>query len=159
MFRSVRSTRAQRETVSRSETARYRNRRCAGRVMESLKAGDILALSPDDDCTLKMFEYIKAGGAILATRGKPGYFLTHLENAYLTDDFAKGLSVLINNPDLRYRLAEEAKNIRVYSWEEVGRMWLDALKQAVEEYHAPDWRDRRRKMGGKSLTSFIRSAL
>ena len=124
-----------------------------------LNAADIFALSPDDDCTLKMFEYIKAGKAILATRGKPSYFLTHLENAYLTDDFTKGLSELINNTDLRSHLAENVKKIRVYSWKEVARMWLDALTQAVEEYHATNWSDRSRKMGKKSLKNFIRSTL
>lgn len=129
------------------------------RIPSYLKAADILALTPDDDCTLKMFEYIKAGKAILATRGKNGYILTHLENAYLTDDLAKGLRELINNPGLRNRLAEEVKKIRVYTWEEVAQMWIDALNQAVEEYHAPDWRNRCRKVGGKSLKSFLRGAL
>ena len=129
------------------------------RIPSYLKAADILALTPDDDCTLKMFEYIKAGKAILATRGKPGYFLTHLEDAYLTDDLAKGLGELINNPDLRNRLAEEVRKTKVYTWEEVAQMWLDALNQAVEEYHASNWRNRRRKVGGKSLKSFLRNAL
>lgn len=124
-----------------------------------LKAADILALTPDDDCTLKMFEYVKAGKAILATRGKPSYFLTHLENAYLTDDLAKGLREMINSPELRNRLAEGVKKIRVYTWEEVAQMWIDALNQALEEYHDPNWRSRRRKMGKKSLKSFIRGAL
>ena len=124
-----------------------------------LKAAHILAMTPDDDCTLKMFEYIKAGKAILATRGKPGYFLTHLENAYLTDDLAKGLRELISNPVLRNRLAEEVKKIKVYNWDEVAQLWLDALNQAMEEYHAPDWRNRQRKVGGKSFKSFLRGAL
>lgn len=124
-----------------------------------VKAADILALTPDDDCTLKMFEYIKAGKAILASRGRPSYVLTHLENAYLTDDLAKGLFELINNPDLRDRLAEGVKEIKVHTWEEVAQMWLDAINQAVEEYHDPSRGNRRRKVGTKSLKSFFRSAL
>ena len=129
------------------------------RIPGYLKAADILAMTPDDDCTLKMFEYIKAGKAILATRGKPGYFLTHLENAYLTDDLAKGLRELISDPVLRDRITEGVKKIKVYTWGEVAQMWLDALNQAMEEYHAPDWRNRHRKVGGKSFKSFLRSAL
>lgn len=124
-----------------------------------LKAADILALTPDDDSTLKMFEYIKAGSAILGTRGKIGYVLTHLENAYLTDDLARGLRELISNPSLRDKLAQQVRKIRVYTWNEVAHMLLDALSQAVEEYHASDWRNRQRKMGGRSLKSFLRDAL
>jgi glycosyltransferase involved in cell wall biosynthesis len=124
-----------------------------------LKAADILALSPDDDCTLKMFEYIKAGKAILAQRGKPGYFLTHLVNAYLTDDFSKGLNVLINDKKLRQYIENNVRKIRIHSWKEIAQMWLDTLTLAVEEYNDPNWSNRSRKMGGKSLKSFIRSAM
>jgi glycosyltransferase involved in cell wall biosynthesis len=124
-----------------------------------LKAAEVLALTPDDDCTLKMFEYIKAGKAILATRGKTGYFLTHLENAYLTDDFSEGLAELIDHPELRDSLAKNVKKIKVFTWEEIARMWLESMQQAMEEYHGPDWRNRRRKVGPTSLKSFISGAL
>jgi len=124
-----------------------------------LKAADILALTPDDDCTLKMFEYIKAGKAILATRGKASYFLTHMENAYLTEDFSKGLRELINGSELRYKLAEGVKKIKVYTWEEVAQMWRDAIQTALEKFRDKNWRSRRRKVGHKSLASYIRSAL
>jgi glycosyltransferase involved in cell wall biosynthesis len=124
-----------------------------------LKAAKVLALTPDDDCTLKMFEYIKAGKPILATHGKPGYFLTHLENAYLTDDFSKGLAELIDHPELRDLLAKGVMKIKVFTWNEIAQMWLEAIHQALEEYHGPDWRNRRRKLGQESLKGFISSAV
>ena len=124
-----------------------------------MKAADILALTPDDDCTLKMFEYIKAGRAILGTRGKLGYVLSHLENAYLTDDLAGGLRELIGNPALRERLALGVKGMKVFTWEEVAGMWLDALSEAVKEYHAPDWSRRRRHRRTRSLVRFLKDAL
>jgi len=133
--------------VSQSELPRY------------LKAADILAISADDDCTLKMYEYIKAGRAILGIRGKLNYVLTHLENAYLADDLSQGLRELINNAELRNRLAQNVQRFKVYTWDEAARMYLDALTQGLEEYHASSRRDRRRKMGKKSLKSFLRSTL
>ena len=106
-----------------------------------------------------MYEYIKTGKAILATRGKAGYALTHLENAYLTDDLSRGLRELIGNTGLRNRLAEGARKIKIYTWEEVAKMWLNALNQALEEYYAPDWHNRRREMGTKSFKGYIKSTL
>ena len=133
--------------VSQSELPRY------------LKAADILALTPDDDCTLKMYEYIKAGKAILGMRGKLSYVLTHLENAYLAEDLSEGLRVLINNVELRNKLAQSAKRVKVYTWGEVTKMYLDALTQGLEWYHASGRRDRHRKEKTKSLRSFLRSTL
>ena len=98
-----------------------------------LKAADILVLTADDDCTLKMFEYIKAGKAILGIRGRLNYVLTHLENAYLTDDLKKGLKVLIENEGLRKRLADGIKRVKVYTWREVADMYLRVLEEVLRD--------------------------
>ena len=93
-----------------------------------LKAADILVLTADDDCTLKMYEYIKAGKAILGIRGKLNYVLTHMENAYLTDDLFSGLKKLIEDDDLRMRLARNVRRMKVYTWKEIAKMYLNTLK-------------------------------
>ena len=98
-----------------------------------LKAADILVLTADDDCTLKMFEYIKAGKAILGIRGRLNYVLTHLENAYLTDDLKKGLKALVENDELRKRLADGVKRVKVYTWREVADMYLRVLEEILRD--------------------------
>jgi len=98
-----------------------------------LKTADILVLTADDDCTLKMFEYIKAGKAILGIRGRLNYVLTHLENAYLTDDIKKGLKALVENDELRKRLADGVKRVRVYTWREVADMYLRVLEEVLSD--------------------------
>jgi glycosyltransferase involved in cell wall biosynthesis len=96
-----------------------------------LKAADILVLTADDDCTLKMFEYIKAGKTILGIRGRVNYVLTHRENAYLTDDLAKGLKELIEHKDLRDQLANNAKSIKIYTWKEVAGEYIKFLERVT----------------------------
>ena len=96
-----------------------------------LKVADILILTPDQDSCLKMFEYIKAGKPILAFKGKIGYVLTHEENAYLTEDFGKGLRELIADKELRDKIAKNIKNFKVYTWEEIADMHLENLKKLV----------------------------
>jgi glycosyltransferase involved in cell wall biosynthesis len=96
-----------------------------------LKAVDVLVLTADDDCTLKMFEYIKAGKTILGIRGRVNYVLTHRENAYLTDDLAAGLKELIEHKDLRDNLANKIKNIRIYTWKEVAEEYINILEKVI----------------------------
>lgn len=100
-----------------------------------LKSMDILVLTMDNDSCLKMFEYIKAGKTILGIRGKLNYVLSHTENAYLTDDLAKGLMVLINNHELRDHLEENVKKIKVDTWEEIAEKYIYYLSKIVKEYH------------------------
>lgn len=100
-----------------------------------LKAADILVLTADDDCTLKMFEYIKAGKTILGLRGRVNYVLTHRENAYLTDDLAKGLNELIKHEELRNQLANNVKKIKIYTWKEVAREYMGFLENVVYDKH------------------------
>jgi glycosyltransferase involved in cell wall biosynthesis len=96
-----------------------------------LKAADILVLTADDDCTLKMFEYIKAGKTILGLRGRVNYVLTHRENAYLTDDLAKGLKELIENDELRKRLADNVKNMKINTWKDVAADYIKFLEGVI----------------------------
>jgi glycosyltransferase involved in cell wall biosynthesis len=94
-----------------------------------LKAADILVLTADDDCTLKMFEYIKAGKTILGLRGRVNYILTHRENAYLTDDLTKGLKELIDHLELRNQLANNVKKINVNTWKDVAVEYMKFLEK------------------------------
>ena len=94
-----------------------------------LKAMDVFALTSNDDSTLKMFEYLKAGKPILGLRGKLNYFLTHLENAYITDDLSEGLDILIDKPELRAKLAEGAKKVQVKTWEDIAKEYLNILEK------------------------------
>lgn len=96
-----------------------------------LKAADVLVLTADDDCTLKMFEYIKAGKTILGIRGRVNYVLTHRENAYLTDNLTEGLKELIEHKDLRDNLANKVRNIRVYTWKEVAGEYIKFLERVI----------------------------
>ena len=96
-----------------------------------LKASDILVLTMDNDSSLKMFEYIKAEKTILGIRGRLNYFLTHMENAYLTDDLAKGIKKLINDEELRRRLKDGVKKIEVKTWKEVAEDYLKFLDREV----------------------------
>jgi len=96
-----------------------------------LKAADILVLTMDNDSCLKMFEYIKAGKTILGIRGKSNYFLTHMENAYLTDDLAEGIKKLMNDEDLRRRLGGNSAKIAVKTWREIAEDYLKFLDKEV----------------------------
>ena len=96
-----------------------------------LKAADILVLTADDDCTLKMFEYIKTGKPILGIRGRVNYVLTHGEDAYLTADLAKGLTELIKHEDLRMKLANNVQKIKVHTWKEIADEYIAFLERII----------------------------
>jgi glycosyltransferase involved in cell wall biosynthesis len=121
-----------------------------------LKAADILALTADDDCALKMYEYIKSGKAILGQRGRLNYVLSHLDNAYLAEDFSDGLRELIADAALRARLGRNAQSITVHTWEEVARMYLDALTQGLEESRSSS--GRRKPTKRKSPLGYLKDA-
>jgi glycosyltransferase involved in cell wall biosynthesis len=61
--------------------------------------------------------------------------LTHLENAYLTDDLRKGLKALIENEELRLKLAGNVRKLQVYTWEEVAGIYIRILEQIMDDYH------------------------
>ncbi len=99
------------------------------KVGSYLKVADVLVITSDQDSTLKMFEYCEAGKTILARKGRIEYFLTHLENAYITNDLREGLIVLMKDRALRERLARNLRKVRIYSWEEVGELHLKILQR------------------------------
>jgi len=100
-------------------------------VPRYLRSADILIFAADDDSTLKMFEYIKAGKPILALKGRPGYVLDNNVNALLVDDLHEGLKKLIEDEELRERLAKNVKKIKVYTWEEIANIYLRFLEKVV----------------------------
>lgn len=112
-----------------------------------LKAADILVLTADDDCTLKMFEYLKAGKLILGIRGRLNYVLTHRENAYLTDDLGKGLRELLANDELKLNLTGNVKKIHVNTWEGIANIYMKTLEQIMEDYHGQGRANWRGEMG------------
>jgi glycosyltransferase involved in cell wall biosynthesis len=100
-------------------------------VSKYLRGADILVFAADDDSTTKMFEYMKAGKAILALKGRPGYVLDNNVNALLVDDLREGLKQLIENEDLRKRLGENLKKVKIYTWNEIADMYLKFLETTV----------------------------
>ncbi len=97
-----------------------------------LRASDVLVFAADDDSTLKMFEYIKAGKAILALKGRPGYILDNNVNALLVDDLGYGLEKLLKDKNLRDRLSKNIKKIRVDNWENVAKKYLNLLESIIK---------------------------
>jgi glycosyltransferase involved in cell wall biosynthesis len=97
-----------------------------------LRAGDILIFAADDDSTLKMFEYIKAGKAIVALKGRPGYVLDNYINALLVDDLGDGLRILIKDEKIRKGLSENVKKIKVCTWDEIAKIYLNFLETVVK---------------------------
>lgn len=100
-----------------------------------LKAADVLVLTADDDCTLKMFEYIRAGKVILGLRGRVNYVLTHRENVYLTDDLAEGLRELIGDKVLRAQLVTNVKKMNIYTWEEIAEKYMEFIEEIIGDKH------------------------
>jgi len=96
-----------------------------------IKAADICICTADQE-NLKMYEYVAAGKPILAYKGRIAYFLSHLENAYLTEDLREGLQELIKNPSLRKKLAKNAKKIQIKSWEEISKIYLNFLNNIIK---------------------------
>jgi glycosyltransferase involved in cell wall biosynthesis len=53
-------------------------------------------------------------------------------NALLVDDLREGLKTLIENKELRKRLAENVKKIKVYTWNEIAEIYLNFLETVVK---------------------------
>ena len=96
-----------------------------------IKAADILVITADDDCTLKMFDYVKAGKCILSIRGRACYFLTHGVDAYITDDLRGGLMELIKNKKLRTKLSKNVKKIKIRTWNEIAEEYINFLRGLI----------------------------
>lgn len=101
-------------------------------VPKFLKAADILIHTPNDDSTLKIFEYIAAKKPVLALNGRIAYLLRHKEEAYLTDDLRAGLIELIGNKGLRKALCKNISKIKVSSWDEIGAKYVSYLRSIAE---------------------------
>lgn len=95
------------------------------------KAADVLIFATDNDSTLKMYEYIKAGKPILALNNKVKYVLKHKETAYLTDDLSQGLKELAKNKKLGDKISKNLKKCNIYTWDEVSRMYLKEINRVL----------------------------
>jgi hypothetical protein len=82
-------------------------------IPKYVNSADICVITSDDDCSLKMYEFLKLGKPILAFKGRIGYLLTHGKNVYLTLDYRKDLKKLIKNDDLRKKLSKGAKKFNI----------------------------------------------
>jgi glycosyltransferase involved in cell wall biosynthesis len=102
-------------------------------VPKYIRAADIMIFAADDDSTLKMFEYLKAGKPIVTLKGRPGYVLDNNVNALLVDNLQEGLKKLIADEKLRKKLAQNAKKFKIYTWEEIAKMYLKFLETVVKK--------------------------
>lgn len=101
-------------------------------VPKFVNGADICALVSDDDSSLKMYEYLYLGKPIIAFQGRVGFVLNHRENVFLTQDFRKGLKTLIEDEDLRKKIAKGAKKFKVYTWRQIARKYINYLERIVE---------------------------
>jgi glycosyltransferase involved in cell wall biosynthesis len=100
------------------------------KIFEYINSADVCVITDDNDSTLKMFEYAKAGKAILSFQNRTAYFLKHLENAYLTNDLSEGIRKL-RNKTLRKRLEQNIKKVKILSWEQVAKEYESTLKRVI----------------------------
>ncbi|MDP2926492.1 MAG: glycosyltransferase [Nanoarchaeota archaeon] len=100
-------------------------------LLSILKQGDILVNTANHDMCMKFIDYIAAGKVILAYDGRSNNFLKNRENAYLTKDFTEGLKELIKNKELRKKLGNNVKKIKLYTHEEVADIHLKLYKKIL----------------------------
>lgn len=98
------------------------------KIFEYINAADVCVVTDDNDSSLKMFEYIKAGKPILSVRNRVGYFLSNMENSCLVDDLEKGL-VKLKDKKLREKIRKNVKKIKTYSWEEISEKYVRVLEK------------------------------
>ncbi len=91
-------------------------------------ASDLLALTMDNDSTLKIEEYKKARKPVIAIDGRLRSVFVHKENAYLTDDFRAGIIYLMKNKKLLLKLKKNSYKFKVDSWNEVAEKYINILK-------------------------------
>lgn len=103
------------------------------RIGAYIKAADVCVIANDQE-NLKMYEFAAAGKAVLAYTGRVSYFLTHMQTAYITEDLREGLLTLMRNPPLRKKLGKGIKDLRVYSWKEIGDKYLELLNKIIKKY-------------------------
>ncbi len=98
-----------------------------------IKAADVCVIANDQE-NLKMYEFAAAGKTVLAYKGRVSYFLTHMQTAYITEDLHEGLLALMHNPPLRKKLGKGIKDLRVYSWKEIGDKYLELLNKIIKKH-------------------------
>ena len=81
---------------------------------------DVLVVTADQDCNAKLQEYLRFGKPILGYDGRANLFFTNGRNALLTRDYPAAIRRLADEPDLRQRLADNARtDLPVHSWAEI----------------------------------------
>src|SRR3989344_2368007 len=91
-------------------------------------SADLLALTMDNDSTLKIEEYKKARKPIIGFDGRLRNIFVHKENAYLTLDFREGINYLIKDKKLLLKLKKNSSKFKVYNWNEVSEKYIILLK-------------------------------
>ena len=93
-----------------------------------LKAADVCVVTADQE-NLKLWEYAKAGKAVLAYKGRNriSYFLTHNKTAYITNDLREGLLRLMKDKKLKRKLEKNIKTLPFYPWKGIAKKYLDFL--------------------------------
>ncbi len=89
---------------------------------------DLLALTMDNDSTLKIEEYKKAKKPIIAIDGRLRNVFVHKQNAYLTRDFRAGITELLKDKKLLTKLKRNSSAFKVYSWAAVADKYFNVLK-------------------------------
>ena len=89
-----------------------------------MSQADAFVVTSDQDCNAKLQEYLRWRKPILGYDGRPNLFFKNGENALLTKDYPTAIMRLVNDPDMRIRLVENAvRDIPVYSWREIAEQF------------------------------------
>lgn len=96
------------------------------------KGADILLHPTDNDSTLKIYSYIKSGKIILALKGQINYLLEHKKNAYIIEDFEKGIKEILHNKNLQEKLKGNLKKIKIYYWREIRNEYNKFINKIIK---------------------------
>jgi len=98
------------------------------KINKYLQSADILVLANNQDSALKMYDYIKVKGVILAKKGRINYILEHKVNAYLCEDFKEGILELYKNIELRKEIKKNISKFKVKSWKEISAKYVKTIE-------------------------------
>lgn len=102
-----------------------------------LDQADVAVCTADQDCNAKLHEYLRMQKPILGYDGRANLLFRNEHNALLTRNYPETIMRLYRNPELRQRLRENAaKEIPVYSWHEIAKMY-DAYFRRKFELRTP----------------------
>jgi glycosyltransferase involved in cell wall biosynthesis len=99
------------------------------KAVEYINSADFCVDPQDQDTSLKIWEYIYKGKAILCRAGRKAYLLEHKKNAYLALDFNEGMKELITNQRLKKEMEKNIKKIKIYKWGEISKIYLSLLEK------------------------------